>query len=200
MDNDWPAYNVLTLDGSHWIWKFHPDHSNPDLIHMLLESPQPSYHEIVLPVDCVPKLACFDLEYWDTTMINVDPNDPVQALRTRMSQKYFHNVRTRISNTLSKGKHDAPLRHSLLVDIAHKWSIRTIKRFTHSPWGWESYEKHCEREGLVPYQQVLKHEGEYSSLLKFGNKSSVSFQIGRNTFSRMPQGTPQQKIEATWYT
>jgi len=133
-------------------------------------------------------------------MINVDPNDPVQALRTRMSQKYFHNVRTRISNTLSKGKHDAPLRHSLLVDIAHKWSIRTIKRFTHSPWGWESYEKHCEREGLVPYQQVLKHEGEYSSLLKFGNKSSVSFQIGRNTFSRMPQGTPQQKIEATWYT
>jgi len=41
MDDEWPARNDLTLDEFHFIWKFFPDHSIPDLpdlAHLLLKS------------------------------------------------------------------------------------------------------------------------------------------------------------------
>jgi hypothetical protein len=119
-------------------------------------------------VDAVPQLACFDLEYWDIMMTEVNPDNAVEVLRMRMRKKYFHNVRARITNTLSKAKHDALLHHSLLVDIAHKWSIRTINRYTHSHFGRQAYEKDCEAKLLVPYQQKLTHQGEHSLLSKCG--------------------------------
>jgi hypothetical protein len=163
MDYDWPAYNDLNLDNSHWIWKFHPDYFEPNLVHLLFESSQPLHHELVLHLDCVPQLACFNLEYW-CAMMKVNPDNAVEVLRMRTRQKYLQNVRTRITNTLSEAKHGAPLDHSLLVEIAHKWSIRTVNHYTHSPFRREQYQKHCEAKQLVPYQQKLTHEGEQSSL------------------------------------
>ena len=202
MDDNWPNYNDLTLDGFHWIWKFHQDYSEPDLVHLLLESPQTSHREVVLHVDCVPQLACFDLEYWDAMTMNVKPDDEVEELRMRMRQKYLQNVRTRITSTLSEAERGTLLQRSLLMQIAHKWSIRTVNKYTHSPFGRNKYETRCLAEGLVPYQQILTPEGEGSlcSNVAINLSPGISFQTGKNTSTRTRRSTPRQRIKATWHT
>ena len=202
MDDDWPAYNDLALDGSHWIWRFLPDHSEPALVHLLLESPLPSHHELVLHRDCVPQLACLDLEYWDAMTMAVEPDDEAGVLRMTMRRKYLQTVRNRISNALSKAEPGAPLDRSLLMDIAYKWSIRTVNHYTHSPFGREQYVKRCMEKRLVPYLQKLTHEGEHPSCsnVALNLSPAITFQTGKPISTRTPRSTPRQRIQPTEHT
>src|SRR5882762_5140822 len=179
MDDEWPTIDDLTLDDFHWIWKFRPDHSDLNLVYLLFESPEPVYHELVLHQDCVPQLACFDLEYWDAMTLKADHDDHAAWLRMTMKQKYLQKVRTRIVNTLSQIPNGALLDHASVVDIAHMWSIRSVNNFTHSPFGRQEYEKRCQRKQLVPYQQKLTQEGDVlaSKCMKSSSHHISSFRL-----------------------
>jgi len=179
MDDEWPTIDDLTLDDFHWIWKFRPDHSDHNLVHLLLESPEPLYHELVLHQDCVPQLACFDLEYWDAMTLNADHDDHAAWLRMTMKQKYLQKVRIRIVNTLSQAQNGALVDRPSVVDIAHMWSIRSVNNFTHSPFGRQEYEKRCQRKQQVPYQQKLTQEGDVlaSKCMKSSSHHISSFRL-----------------------